>query len=408
MHTIFVAPHFPAGQRRFAQGLKNVGARITGIIDCPIDFVDSAVRALMDDYERVSSLADEDAMVAAVQRIQARSPGVDRLEATIESHTLMTARVRERCEIPGLSYAVVERCRDKLLMKQFLAKHGIPGARAAQVSTAKDAWDFANQVGFPLILKPRDGAGAYATYKLENAEQLSMALAQTGLDKRVGYFIIEQFVSGHEGFYDTLTVGGKVVFEFVSHYYPNVLTAMRDRSVSPVIIATNRVEQGGYMELRHFGRKVVTALGIDTAATHMEWFFGEKGLLFAEIGARPPGVNYWDVYSAIGEVDIYTEWARAVCWGDVHATPSRQYSGGIVSIRPDRDGHIRGYAGADEVQRRFGEYIFKARLPPEGTATQPIEAGYLANAYVCVKHEDYDTCRDILQEIGRTLKLYAA
>ena len=28
MHVIFLAPHFPAGQRRFVKGLKNVGARV--------------------------------------------------------------------------------------------------------------------------------------------------------------------------------------------------------------------------------------------------------------------------------------------------------------------------------------------------------------------------------------------
>jgi hypothetical protein len=40
------------------------------------------------------------------------------------------------------------------------------------------------------------------------------------------------------------------------------------------------------------------ALGIGTAATHMEWFFGPKGLKFSEIGCRPPGVGHWDVYCA--------------------------------------------------------------------------------------------------------------
>mgnify|MGYP003350285868 CR=1 FL=1 len=40
--------------------------------------------------------------------------------------------------------------------------------------------------------------------------------------------------------------------------------------------------------------RVITALGIETSATHMEWFFGPKGLKFSEIGCRPPGVRAWD------------------------------------------------------------------------------------------------------------------
>jgi hypothetical protein len=46
------------------------------------------------------------------------------------------------------------------------------------------------------------------------------------------------------------------------------------------------------------GRGVIEALGIRTAATHMEWFFGPKGLECSEIGCRPPGVGHWDVYCA--------------------------------------------------------------------------------------------------------------
>ena len=53
---------------------------------------------------------------------------------------------------------------------------------------------------------------------------------------------IEEFVEGHEEFHDTLTVRGEVALDFVSHYYPNVLEAMRTRWISPMIIATNRME----------------------------------------------------------------------------------------------------------------------------------------------------------------------
>ena len=100
---------------------------------------------------------------------------------------------------------------------------------------------------------------------------------------------IEEFIEGHEGFYDTLTIDGRVVHDFISHYYPNVLEAMRTRWISPQIVATNRMDAPGYGEVKEMGRRVIEALGIGTAATHMEWFFGPKGLQFSEIGCRPPG-----------------------------------------------------------------------------------------------------------------------
>lgn len=407
MHVIFLAPHFPASQRRFVRGLKAVGARVTGIGDAPASHLDEELRGLLDGYEAVGNVTDDGQVYDAVKRIQARGPWVHRLEATIESHMYTAARVREATGIPGLSYRTVDLCRDKFVMKRFLMEAGVPCARNAAVSNAEELGAFVEQVGFPLILKPRDGAGAHATYRLDSMEDVRRALRETGLDRRPLPFTAEEFNEGHEGFWDTLTVGGHVVYEFVSHYYPNVLPAMRDPHTPAYIIATNRVDAPGYDELKALGRQVIAAMDIHTSATHMEWFYGPKGLRFSEIGARPPGVNFWEVYAAANELDLYTEWARAVCWGDVHAQPSRRYAGALLSIRPTSQGHVRGYTGADEVQARYGPAIFKAHLPPAGSPTQSHENGYLANAWVMLRHPDYDTLRSIVEDIGRTLVMHA-
>ncbi len=34
---------------------------------------------------------------------------------------------------------------------------------------------------------------------------------------------MEEFIEGHEGFYDTISIGGRVVHEFITHYYPQRL-----------------------------------------------------------------------------------------------------------------------------------------------------------------------------------------
>jgi hypothetical protein len=69
----------------------------------------------------------------------------------------------------------------------------------------------------------------------ELAERYTLRPAE--LDHALGVFggqgvdsiAIEEFVEGHEGFYDTLAIGGKTVHDFASHYFPNVLDAMRTR-----------------------------------------------------------------------------------------------------------------------------------------------------------------------------------
>jgi formate-dependent phosphoribosylglycinamide formyltransferase (GAR transformylase) len=82
-------------------------------------------------------------------------------------------------------------------------------------------------VGYPLIVKPRAAAGASGTSRADNDEQLAARAARVG--RRPGHSVaLEEFIEGHEGFYDTMSIiGVPVLHEFVSHYYPNVLEAMR-------------------------------------------------------------------------------------------------------------------------------------------------------------------------------------
>jgi hypothetical protein len=139
----------------------------------------------------------------------------------------------------------------------------------------------------------------------------------------------------------------------------------------------------------------------------MEWFSGPKGLKFSEIGCRPPGVGAWDLYCAGNEMDVYGEWAMAIVHGRPAQSPSRRFSAGMIALRPTQDGHIAGYAGIETIQRTFGEWIIDVHFPPPGTPTQPVEAGYMANAWIRLRHPDYDQLRAMLDRVGQTVTVIA-
>src|SRR5690606_34280025 len=230
---------------------------------------------------------------------------------------------------------------------------------------------FAAEIGYPIILKPRSGAGASGTTKVSNDRELESAIAEYRLDRDGTSVAAEAFVDGREGLYATITIEGKVVHEFISHYYPNVLEAMRTRWISPQIVTTNRISASGYGELKAMGQKVIDALGIGTSATHMEWFFGPKGLRFSEIGCRPPGVGVWDLYAAANDFDIYREWAMAIAHGRPGQSLSRRWATGMINRRPEGDGRIARYDGPAEIEERYGEGILGSQPPPAGPPPAP-------------------------------------
>jgi carbamoylphosphate synthase large subunit len=401
----FLEPSFPANQREFVRALHAVGARVIGIGERPKDSLDPELRHWLFHYEQVRNVTDAGDVERVVRWAQGRT-NVARLEAVVEAHVMAAARVRERCGIPGTSVRTTFLCRDKPAMKEALRAAGVPCAQSIGSDDPDEIRGFAARVGFPLVVKPRDGAGASGTVRVDDGAGLEQALAACGVGRGASV-AVEEFIEGHEGFYDTITIGGRVVHEFVTHYYPGVLEAMRTRWISPQFVTTNRVGADGYQELRQLGQRVVSALGIETSATHMEWFFGPRGLKFSEIGCRPPGVRAWDLYAAANDFDIYREWAMAVVHGRPSQQPSRRASAGLIALRPDRDGQIAGYEGLDEVYRRYGPFILDQHLPPPGTPTQPVEAGYMANAWMRLRHPDYDELRGMLDDIGRTVQVRA-
>jgi formate-dependent phosphoribosylglycinamide formyltransferase (GAR transformylase) len=406
VNVVYVEPAFPPTQRHFVRALAEVGATVIGVGERHVDELDDELKGWMAHYHQVPTVVDAGILTDAVRWLQDKV-WVDRLEATIEAHTMAAAQARENCTIPGTSVRTAWLCRDKPSMKDALRAAGVPTAASAAVTAADEVHAFVDAVGYPIILKPRTGAGALDTVRVDDRAALDSALGRFG-GQGVESIAVEEFVEGHEGFYDTVSIDGTASLDFVSHYYPNVLEAMRTRWISPQFVSTNRVDSApDYEELRELGARVNAALGIGTSATHMEWFFGPKGLRFSEIGCRPPGVGAWDLYSAGNDIDIYREWANAVVHGHIAARPSRRFATGIVALRPDRDGHISGYSGVDEAQARLGEWVIDAHLPSPGTPTQPVEAGYWANAYVRMRHPDYDVLRGMLDEVGRTVHVHA-
>jgi len=397
---------FPA-YFELARGLKQVGALVTGIgVTAHAGALPADLKPWLDAWEPASNLGDPQSLLDAARRA-GRRRGLDRLETGDEQLVVPTAQVRQALGLPGLSLRSAQLCRDKPSMKEALRAAGLPTAESAAVGSLAELEAFAERVGYPLVLKPRAGLGGLGAQRVETREGLHAAARALRVTDG-NSVAVEEWVEGHEGFFDTITIGGQVAHEFIAHYYPPVLQALAERRIAPQIAATNRVEAPSYRELRDVGRKVIAALGIETAATHMEWFFGPRGLKVSEIGARPAGERIWDLYCVGNDIDLWREWAMAVVHGKVGARCSRRLATGSVQVRPERDGRITGYEGLHEVLQAVKPFAFQHHLPKPGTPTDPIYKGYLNNVWFRLRHPDYDALRALMDYVGATLKVRAA
>lgn len=98
--------------------------------------------------------------------------------------------------------------RDKDLTKTLLQACGVPVPEGRIVSDAADAWDAAEDIGLPVVVKPTDGNhGRGVSTELMTREEVEAAFVLA--DAEGSEVIVERFVSGNE--HRLLVVGGKLV-----------------------------------------------------------------------------------------------------------------------------------------------------------------------------------------------------
>ena len=177
----------------------------------------------------------------------------------------------------------------------------------------------------------------------------------------------EEFVDGEEFTYDTICIDGVPAYENVAQYLPRPLIARTNEWISPVIITVRKLDQPVIRPGIALGRGVLDALGMGTGFTHMEWYRKADGeVVFGEIGCRVGGARLIDQMNYTSDVDLFREWARAVCWKTIEADLTRKYNTAIIFKRAQGDGVIRERDGVAAFHRRFGPTVVWDNLLPVG------------------------------------------
>ena len=400
--VLFLSPGFPDEQAQFTRALAQAGARVIGVGDQPPHDLPEEAREALDHYEQVD-WADEDAVLDRLEEL-AGQVRIDQVECTWEPYVILAARIRERLGLPGLTVEQVLPFRDKERMKQVLDEAGIRTPRHESATTEAQVREAAARIGYPLIVKPIDGAGSADTFRVDSDEELEEVLPQVA---HVEELSVEEFVDGEEFTYDTVCADGQVVFENIAWYRPRPLIGRTQEWISPMTIALRDLDDEGLQAGREMGRRVLEVLGFRSGFTHMEWYRKDDGeVVFGEIGARPPGARLVEVMNHAVDGDLFRTWAEAVVSGSTEA-PVQQFNAVSLFTRAEGQGVISRVEGLEEVMERYGAHVRSVDLLDVGEPRRDWKATLLSDGVVMVRHRDLDELVRITDDIAATLRLYA-
>ena len=316
-NVVFISPNFPTNYWQFCRELKNNGMNVLGIGDQPYDELSADLKASLNEYYKVGSLENYDEVYRAVAFFIHKHGRIDWLESNNEYWLEKDARLRTDFNITsGFRNEDIPRIKYKSKMKEYYRRVGIPTARYHLVDNIEGCRAFLDKVGYPVVVKPDNGVGAAATYKLKNNEDLVSFMAS----KPEGVpYIMEEFVNAEVNSYDAIIdSNGEPIFE-TGNVTPNsVMDIVNNNDNSIYYIVKDLPE-----DTRKAGRDTVKSFGVKNRFVHFEFFrlnedhegLGKKGQIMAlEVNMRPCGGFTPDMINFAHSTDVYKIWADMIAF----------------------------------------------------------------------------------------------
>ena len=394
---IFISPNFPVIYWKFCHELKNNGLRVLGIGDCPYDELKQELRDSLHEYYKVTNLENYDEVFRAVAFFTYKYGQIDWLESNNEYWLERDAKLRTAFHITsGFMENDIGRIKYKSEMKAFYAKAGIPTARYHVVNDYESAREFANLVGYPVIVKPDNGVGASSTYRLASDEELQYFFATK--DEHI--YIMEEMVKGYVRTYDAIIgAGGEPIFES-GNVTPNSLMDVVNTADNSIYYIVKELPE----HMVDIGRRTVKAFGVENRFVHLEYFvlteeqagLGKEGdVIGLEVNMRPAGGFTPDMYNFAYETDVYKVWADMIAFGKntMPADRPRHYCAFVG--RRDGKNFIMDH---NAIMAKYGSAMKMQGRIPEALSGAMANEMYIAN---------FDTEEQMQQYYADLLATYA-
>lgn len=303
-------------QRSIIRRAKLKGLFTIGIDPC----ADAVCKDEVDAFEIVGG-QDFKGTCAVVEKY-----GVDAIvTAATDKPLVMMARVAEKYGFPFYSIETAQWSTDKYQMKQRFMEGGVPCARGRLIAKAEEADD----LYFPLIVKPRDNSGSRGVKLCRNKDELQEAMQEALQFSHLDTVLVEEYIEGPEYSIEGLHYDGK---NEVIQYTEKTTTEF------PYNVELEHKQPANLTEelkndIRELVSKIAKCMHFENCPSHTELKINERGVFIIETSPRlggdyitstlvplSTGINMEDqlLHIALGEeVDIQIgrmEKAAGVCF----------------------------------------------------------------------------------------------
>lgn len=296
----------------------------------------------------VAPFADAATIREQFMTIQREAP-MERLFGPQESTVTVTADCRAAGQISGIQPDVAQRFRNKNVMSAHAHALGITAARGIVATVMATVEVFAREVGWPIIVKPCDAAGAEGVVKLDSAAELHAAWSQ--LVERDPTVRVEEFIAGIEYHVDSIVRGGQVVFTRLSRYLRPLLEF---RVQPPGSVIRRHDLTAGEQGILIANAALFRGFALGNGVSHNEYFVRDRDgqAVFGEASARVGGGHAVPTIEAATGVNLFAEMVRVDLDPEYRVPETRDIEVGGQLLPARVSGMIHAVTSPDQLRAR--------------------------------------------------------
>jgi biotin carboxylase len=205
----------------------------------------------------------------------------DQTDAGIQT----AAWIAEKLGLKGIGYEISKVFTNKYLMRSSLKNSEVPIPQFALVNSLDAAKNFAEQNGYPVVLKPLASQSSRGVFVVSNDSELIDKFPQTLKESCDGKLLTEKFIDGIEYTIESFVFNGRIFTLAISdklHYPGNPCVAKR--LTYPPDLKISLLKQ-----LVSFNEQAIKKLNLPFGITHAEFKISHGTPYLIEIAARGGG-----------------------------------------------------------------------------------------------------------------------
>jgi biotin carboxylase len=330
----------------FLEAASRLGLDVLRVVDTPAALASGAHGNWLG-----LDFAAQETAIAALRRLHAQEP-LAAVVALDDSATMLAAYVASALNLPHNDPNAALAARNKWVMREALAKGGVPVPAYRQVALDDDPVPAALDIGFPVVVKPITLSGSRGVIRANNVPELQAAFARAREITRTaghapdeGVLLLERYLPGVEVALEGLLTAGSLqtlaIFD-----KPDPLEGPYFEET--IYVTPSRLAPDVQEAISARTAEAAAALGLREGPVHAELRINDEGVWLIEMAGRSIGGLCSTVLEFGAGISLEEIILRHAVGAALPTATRMDHAAGVMMIPIPRGGMLRGVTGIEE------------------------------------------------------------